>query len=229
MEPLEAVLRKVEDLRRDLTAEKVVGKKQVKRMQERYETDEEMGLRQNCALSETATYRGRDTVHTLVDAMEDVKQPHIEKRESAKTQLQHIYDSSEWYSARYVAGNCLSVSSTELEGKLKEWIIRLMSDLDVITAISVPSTLAEDGYDPISNGHSYNPTTQRNKIVSDTEKRKQAIKDTGNLFALSFHHNAVRDLLQNTYDKNSDRGTREEAGRYLGKSKLAIWFHELVR
>lgn len=52
-----------------------------------------------------------------------------EKREATKSELEQIYCSSEWYSARYVAGLALGLPKDRLENDLKRWKAVLKKDL----------------------------------------------------------------------------------------------------
>jgi len=52
-------------------------------------------------------------------------------RERAKAELQGIYASNEWYSARYEAAQALGVPQDQLKIELGDWIEQLGSDLDV--------------------------------------------------------------------------------------------------
>lgn len=55
--------------------------------------------------------------------------PYEPTRESARDQLREIFESSDWYSARYEAGTKLANHSSELSRSLKSWVCDLEAEL----------------------------------------------------------------------------------------------------
>src|SRR3989338_7872807 len=105
MESLEVVLRKVESLRSGLIAEICVGGHQ------------EEGKWVGGSRDGSNPGYWEDEPGWVNDYA-----PDTQKREATRTELQQIYDSSEWYSARYVAGTALSIPKHQLETQINQWI-----------------------------------------------------------------------------------------------------------
>ena len=108
MERLEDVLSHVESLKDDLTAN-------IQDEKGRWEEVITGGSRGgNC-------YSGEDVYFINQEAI-----PNTEKREAARKELQKLYDSSEWYSARYNAGKSLEL---DVDSQLESWIDNLRKNL----------------------------------------------------------------------------------------------------
>jgi len=217
---LEDVLAKVENLRKDLSAESVAQK-------------EELGFREGY---HEFNSEGMDTYG--IQVLRIIK-PDTQKREVAKQQLQETYDSSDWYSARYNAGRALGIRDNEPKGRLNSWVSDLIKKLDAEIVVQEeiadykPAVEAPDRADYISDDDYYtdvysyaNLSSNKTsiKIVKqpriahpDTSKRQQARKDLDRL----------RGELRKTY-KNFNVGAEEriEAGKLLGYSGLRIRVHE---
>jgi len=109
MESLEDVLSHVESLRKDLGAEIVVNRGK--------------GHWENVCLID-------NSYGIWVSSYEDqfvideprIAHPDTERREKAKKDLEQVYDSNEWYSARYVAGRALGINP---DCKPKKWVSEL--------------------------------------------------------------------------------------------------------
>ena len=121
MESLEAELGKVSSLERDLSAEVIV-------------SPEEGHFEHR--VYRKLTKEERDARYDLSDAFEDVwiidkpeeRAPDIQRRQSARAKLQQVYDSSEWYSARYVAGKVLN-KEEEVSKLFPSWLQKLEEGL----------------------------------------------------------------------------------------------------
>jgi len=117
MEDLETSLRKVEDLRRDLSAEIVV-------------QDEESHIEQKAIYDVTGS---RDGAHAAnVEYIDEniidkprITKPDTQKREAARQALQQLYGYSEWYSARYSAGKELG-QTLQIKEKVNLWLADLV-------------------------------------------------------------------------------------------------------
>ena len=215
MEPLEVVLRKVEDLRSDLSAEIVHQEEEG-----HYEAvDPRYGYNQEFAR------RGLKKERWVLDKAR-IAEPDTKKREVAKVELQKVYDSSEWYSARYTAGVALKVNTEELDEQIRSWLRDLERKLEAEVVVDTyidhyrtsggPSTHEQDFYDDVE------------VKKPDVPTRIAAVQDLGNLFKLS-NSDSVKSLLQQTYHFNTRYNVRKQAGKYLGKSTLGIWFRQLRR
>ena len=217
MEKLEKVLAQVENLRRDLSAEKEIGGHYV-------ETEGVWvgGSRggSNPGYWETEPYSGYVCDY----------EPDIQKRESAKQQLQQFYDNSEWYSARYIAGRALSVKDNEPEGRLKKWVDELKEQLKSEIVLQEEKIHHQEEKYCGGSGHGdsciredehYIPggwiIDEPAIIKPDEEKRKKAKQDLDRL----------KTELKGTYNNKSIfSGERAEAGKALGYSSLRILTHE---
>src|SRR3989344_111649 len=141
MEPLEDVLRRIEDLRTELSAEIVV--------------NEEEGHYAYPLPLDRVTYADTDPFERqqyyeenkewVVDKPRIAK-PDTQKRESSNTQLQQIYDSSEWYSARYVAGIALGKNQDELTRIIEDNVERLVETARKTERIPVTEHHAVPGW-----------------------------------------------------------------------------------
>lgn len=106
METLEAVLRRIGDLKTGLDAEIV--------HQEGYE-----------GYYTTVGDRYTDW-EEWVEGEPRIAEPDTKTREAAGTELQQIYDSSGWYSARYAAGVALGM---DVDSQFRVWIKDLRDEL----------------------------------------------------------------------------------------------------
>ena len=68
--------------------------------------------------------RGKSYNDTYALSLSDTQ-----RRESARQQLQQTYDSSEWYSARYVAGRALNLSKEKMNRDMDSWLVELTNQL----------------------------------------------------------------------------------------------------
>lgn len=112
---LENNLKAVEALRRDLSA--IIS---VEKGTEGYWKEDHVGTRGGSC----------DTIiDVYIEGTPDVTKPDIETREKAKAELKQMYNSSDWYSARYAAGKALKMPKEELYSDLKTWVEKLSSEM----------------------------------------------------------------------------------------------------
>lgn len=121
MESLEIELRKIEDLRRDLSAEIV-------HQAEEGHYEEYMGYGKKGYYGQSDPSPQRDWI---VDKNR-VAEPDTRKRRAARKALQQTYQSSEWYSARYAAGIALEFpdgkyyrGSSKVDSEAQSWLDEL--------------------------------------------------------------------------------------------------------
>jgi len=150
--------------------------------------------------------------------------PDEEKQESAKKQLQEIYDSSEWYSAKYIAGKDLGFKDNEPEGRLKKWVDELKEELKAEIVLQEEEGFTKScpsGYSGINEdnyqGDFYIVTKER-IAKPDEEKRKKAKQDL----------EILKKELKKTYNNSSFLEERIEAGKALGYSSLRIWHMKIM-
>jgi len=207
MEPLEVVLRRTEDLKRNLTAEVVI-------QEEKSHTE----------LVEKASLAGNiwdewTENETIIDQPRIVK-PDTPKREIARTQLQQIYDSSEWYSARYTAG---SLIGEDVARNVKNWCVDFEKRLG---ATKIEEDKNYRPYDVQSNTE--NPNQNSRIIVIDVETRRNALADAIQLLKIS-NLPEIQELLKNEYLNNTSDYVRVKSGKALNYSDLRIWAHECIK
>jgi len=114
MEKLEDVLVQVEKLRRDLSAEIVVQEEEG----HRFSLDELTGT----GGSDAIWVRAEHAVGNWIVDKPEITKPDTQKQEPARQKLQQLYDISEWYSARYIAGRALGINEDTLFQQIQEWI-----------------------------------------------------------------------------------------------------------
>ena len=201
MEPLEDSLKKVEGLRKDLSATKP--ESFIPPFQ--YPSDGCMAL------------DSREVADT-------------ERREAAKTQLQQIYDNSKWDSVRYVAGNLIGEDAARnvknwyanLEKRLgatrtEEREVREWHQEEEM------ASCGKGGSDTRDTSH-WESVLKTFEII-DTKTRKNALTDAIQLLRIS-NLPEIQELLKNEYSNNTSDHVRVEAGKALGYSNLRILAHE---
>lgn len=221
MESLEAEFRRIEDLRRGLSTEVLIyeGGKIFKKVWEPYGPQVRGGLG-------LGHYKMKEVTEHFV------KGPNTQKRKAARNELQQIYDSSEWYSAKYAAGNALSLDLNQLKLQTEEWITDLVVN-QLNAEIIVQEEKSHIEVTPINGpvvggerADSYRYDEEERVIDQpeikspDIEKRKKADSDLTALINM-FGFPKKRKLYRS---HNPDISTR--AGKALGYSKLRIWVHE---
>ncbi len=151
--------------------------------------------------------------------------PDIGKRKNAEQQLQQIYDSSEWYSARYAAGKSLNVRPEELDKNINSWLSELGKDIRLPNSRSVKTGEREEDIIITGNWMTGAPSgpcaDRRTYMVKDfievpieenVRKIDKARKDSTFLYKLA--------------DK---RELRQKIGSLLGVSRTEFLYNELVR
>jgi len=163
--------------------------------------------------------------------------PDTKKREEARIQLNKIYDSSEWYSARYLAGITLRVYLEHLNEQITQWLTEISngtnSKVTVMREVDVGGDYQEvygkGGYYNGGSSCEYVPCMEPRPFEEpDEDKRIRSVTDARKLFELS-RSAAVKDLLKGIYKKNDVQAVRTSAGQALGYSSLRIWAHELFK
>jgi hypothetical protein len=153
-------------------------------------------------------------------------------RESAKSELNHLYANAGWFSARYAAGRALGRSKKELDTNLDFWLYRLQQGLKTTKKVTKrvhagaepkeawpckwgdanrggPETIYEDVYESTPSD------------APDTEKRLNCVSDLGMLLKLS-KSRKVKKCLRKAYLRNDSPPVRRRAGKALGYSKIRI-------
>lgn len=222
MEVLEQILRKIDELRRDLSAEILIQEE---------EGHEEPISDHNAGWDADSRWIYSDETQWVVDKPE-IREPDKQKREAARTKLQQIYDSSEWYSARYKAGKALDTPTEKLNEQPDLWLKELEKELDAEKLVHFDGPSSRNYREAVGGtsadwrgvdlGEAYDAE------IPDHVKRLKAIKDTAELLRFS-NYNSIKKLLQRAYDSNIVPDVRKQAGKYLGKGRFRIWFHDLRR
>lgn len=220
MQSLEQILAEVERLRAGLDAEIVVQEEEGEEFEEYCHSGHLDGPIQNRDGSPKVKY---------VVTQPRITKPNLQKQEEAKQQLQQVYDSSEWYSARYVAGRALGIKDNEPESRLSNWINELERKLQSEIVVQ-----EEEGHCGKTTwlvamgeveGEEY--FIDKPRIVRpDIEKRKKAIEDVSKLYILTDNNPNINSMLKEAYKNNESKNVRIESGKTLGYSRLRIFIHE---
>jgi len=213
MEPLEVVLRRIEDLKRDLSAEIEIQPGIIDPVYE--DVPEHQGG--------TSSDHDRGGV-SYVTRQERKAIPDEEKIQAARIQLQQIYDSSEWYSTRYKAGEAIGKGSKELENNISEWVVLLQAQLNSKVTRQITCEIEVGPQGPPS-GEPYTREIIVDRDLPDEDRRLYALKELEMLFIAS-GSNKIKSLIQETYEENEVISIRRLAGKALGYSDLRIWAHE---
>ena len=213
METLEQTLSHVDSLWRDLNAEIVLQEGDGHLVE--YEGYGKGG------------YYGQDEPSSQtrwVETISRITKPDEEKRENARQQLQQVYDSSQWYRARYDAGNILGISS---ESQLNLWTCELEKELD---STKKENRLVEYQVEEleISKGYSGVQVSTRIEMreidVPDEQRRLKAVKDLSRLFEAS-KSLVIKDILTRAYEENECKKVKKKAGDALDYPSIKIWYH----
>jgi len=223
METLEKTLGHVESLRRDLRATIKIG--------EHYVEDPGVWV----GGSRGGNCPGYYDTEPFSGYVDDYG-PDTQKQEPARQKLQQVYDSNEWYCARYEAGRILRKDDNELLELIHKGVCDLRKR---VRKTRIEKVKIGEHEEP---GEFYTPTEwpgrdgdlQRkpgnmvddyeDKEVPDADARILAFKDIRNLFMLS-KSEIVRALINECYDNDLNE-IKKQAGRALGYSELKIWAHE---
>ena len=152
--------------------------------------------------------------------------PNPNTKEAARADLQQIYDSSEWYSARCAAAEALD--KIVPKETFKEWLSELEKKFDSTSERGESETM-EVGMENVNyNQGVYTPVygaVSHTYDVPDEVTRHQAVMDSGELYRLT-KSAEVRELLKHNFNFNDSESIRKEAGRALGHSNLRILVNE---
>lgn len=219
MESLETELRRIEDLRRDLSATLIV--KEGYSHKENVEVSEQVC--DGWSVGVRTEYR---TEQREVNVPPEHK-PDEQTRETARAELQQAYDSSEWYSAKFVAGKCLDIS---VDKQLNSWLTDLRHKMDLPISESVATERVKgyttDGYnDKRWDVPVYETVWGEEPLENNRDSIRKSIQDVATLFQFTTRDDA-RDLLKRTYHHNPLSDVRKNAGRAIGYSSVRIWTHE---
>lgn len=227
---LEDVLRQVESFGGDLSAEIVV-------QEEKWHTEIEF------TETDAVLKWGDPGSPVKIIDKPRITKPDTQKREAAKQKLKQIYDSSEWYSARYNSGKALG---SEVNNNLIDWISQLEKDIistktDMIKfkvgthteQVEVSEQVLDSRYTwgstPITETSIQDVKVEDYKeklvIVPDEIVREKALKDISKLYRRS-NSQQLKELLIKAYKENDSKEIRVTAGRELGYSNLRIRAHE---
>lgn len=242
MEPLEDVLRKVEELRNDLCAEIVVQEE----IEDHFEEEQ---------------YGAYYLKKFWVDGQPRIAHPDTQKIEVARQVLQQIYDTSVWYSARFLAGRILDIDVTP---QISLWLSKFRTELQ---ALKYLDTVEENVYERqtvhrhVKNYYNECDDTEEDILVStsqievygvDQKRRVNATNDAASLFKLSGnielrgflielynltqgkyleeasvnHFSQIRSDEHRNKCKGSVSQVRSIAGHALGYPETRIFVHE---
>ncbi|MEW6621171.1 MAG: hypothetical protein AB1422_17870 [bacterium] len=256
MEPLEIILKKIEDLERDLSAEIVV---QEESGHWEWRTDLK-GPKYDEDFYEGEVW--------IIDRPR-ITEPDTQRRETAKAELQKIRESSEWIAARYEARATLSGwGYVRIDDEVDLWFDELRKRLTKNTTVGEGYNVEEDlrtlyenttpanhklrrkagellGIDEVDIlGHelsvylgSSNLFTREQinmiyKSAKDVEHRRLASRllgiNSGDFLAYELHRGEKlnEDQQREVYKFATNAQDRILAGNLLGYSKARIWLHE---
>ena len=179
-------------------------------------------------------------MESLEDALKRVEslkewanmKPENQKKELMRIELQQIFRSSEWYSARYAAGKALGMNHEELDRQVITWASELEVELaakkEEIKHITYKEL--EHVYFPVKRYYDeyddeYIEVWKEKEEIShvvDKDKRLRTIRDIGELYKLS-KSPLARSQLRRVYNEEDIPQLRREAGRELGYNEFRIW------
>jgi len=145
-----------------------------------------------------------------------IKKQDTKKRADARAELLHVYEVCEWYSVRYLAGICLG-SPEKFNNDIESWTEELEKGI-----LSVSEKIR--GYQELEKMKKETLVPDY-RYVPDEAKRISSAQDLARLFQFSRNEKA-KQLLIDSYKSNEVSEVRVEAGRALGYSRFRIWFHE---
>lgn len=198
MEPLEDVLRKVEELKRDLVAEVKIG--------EHWEQHEGVWV----GGSRDGTNPGYYETEPWDEKVDECV-PDTQKRDAARQVLQQIYDSSEWYSIRYI----ISKSVGNYEHGMFISAFPLTRNFDM---------WAQDLRQRMND-----PRKDRAYKLDVLKDASLLLIEAGNNLSWAKRvkdEQGLKEFLEECYANNPNNGIRMQAGKYLKYHKVRIWAHE---
>ncbi|KYK37893.1 MAG: hypothetical protein AYK18_01595 [Theionarchaea archaeon DG-70] len=206
-----------------------------------------------------------DILKKIENLKEDLSTKHVlentQKKKSVGNELQQIFNSSGWYSARYIAGKALGIDNEYLDKQVGLWVNELEKELGATKKEErhIGHWEKELVYFPVKRYYDEEDSELKEVWVEESKifcfvdevKRQKAIEDAGELFRHTRSH-LVELLLKRVYDGNdyeilywgqnfnaveeidgSGEGVevsiiarlRREAGRQLGYNEFRIWVH----
>ncbi len=202
MENLEKIIKKVKKSEKDLSAEVT---------REEYVT---------VAYQVTNHFIGTGSSYVDEESNElrTVTKPDTEKRENARKELQQIYDSSEWFGARYIAGKLLHIDQILFNNSLEEWLddLRIEINLPGKTVKYYQGIIRYtcDGYNSYKNWD-----VPVYEIMSMTTKHPENVK----------RKNIAKKDLYYLYRFAKDEGIKTKITDILGiKSRLGMAYFKFI-
>lgn len=201
MGPLEDVLRKVEDLRRDLSAEIVV-----KEEEGHFEDREDRGGPGD----EGRNLYSSDLIPVWIVDHPKIAHPDIKKREAAKLQLQQIYDSSEWYSVKYIISHSV--------GNYRHGMF--VTELPFPTNLDIWTQDMRQRMNEPQKHQAYKLDILKDAGVLLIELRKLT------WLSRCDDEQKLMKFIKDCYASDPDKEIRTQAARYLNYPTIRIWAHE---
>jgi hypothetical protein len=199
MESPEAELKRIEDLREDLSAIIVI-------KEEKGHSGMRAKRRDRITYADVDPWEEPEYEEGWIVDEPAITEPDYPKRQTAEQALQQIYSTSEWYSARYSAGIALEFpdgryyrGKSKVDSEVELWFVELNNKL---------------GSQELET---------RSKAIKDLIYFNR-ISHTNDFPCYS-----LRKLLTKAYKTNSDKSMNKEIGKELDYSNLRIWLHNLSR
>jgi hypothetical protein len=236
VQSLEEVLGQVDVLRRDLTAEIVVQEEETSEIPD-------YGSGWDDYMNDAYSPGGLKYRSEVIKPR--IAHPDTQRQEEARQKLQESYNSSDWYSVRYVAGRALGIRDNQPGGRLSSWVRNLEGQLSAeivvqegeghtekgIVGVKIGDNLGVPGCNysgpsgffesfdfPSSYESSNEYVIDKLRIAHpDTKIRERARKDLDRLTS----------ELRKTYDNSSiNFEERKAVGKALRYSDSKIWTDE---
>jgi len=176
----------------------------------------------------------RQTAEKEVEIIDqpEISEPDVKKREEANKRLREIFETSKWYSARYLAGKV----SYGIVIPFESWLSELEKELwATFPSRQERRELSNRQYgDRDSGGYAAWGEGQETDegLSPDQNTRIKAIHDTVRLFEIIGADNnrslPIKMLLKKTYSHNTAE-VEALAGKALGYSGLKMFFHNWLR